>query len=278
MVSGVTPPDTSISARPATRATASRTSAGVMLSSSSRGAPAASAASISASSRTSTVSGRSGRAARARRTASPTPPASAEWFSLIEDRVVEPGAVVDAAAVRDRRLLQPPQPGRGLARVEQLRGPARAAHRGHHARGQRGDPRQAAEEVQRRPLAGQQRPRVALDHEHDRARLTPHALRPELEPRGGIEAAEDPAAISRPEMTPGAFWVIVARPRAPASTVAAVVDVTVADVLGERRLDQLVVGQLFAEHDDGAEVRVARAVQARARLAQLAQVARRPRR
>ena len=142
-------------------------------------------------SRTSTASGRSGRAARARRTASPTPPASAAWFSLIRIEVEEPDAVVDAAAVGDRALLERAQPRRGLARVEDLRAAAAPRDRAHDARGRGRHAREPAEEVQRRPLGGQQRPRRALDPQH-RRRASRHSpsgpsrsiARVRVEPRG----------------------------------------------------------------------------------------------
>ena len=91
-----------------------------MLSSSSRGAPAASACSISRASRTSTssVPASSGAAWRARSIAGGDPAGGRDVVLLDQDRVVEPGAVVDGAAGGDRRLLQRAQAGRRLARVE----------------------------------------------------------------------------------------------------------------------------------------------------------------
>ena len=189
---GVTPPDASSSARPSTWATAAATCSGVMLSSSSRGAPAASASSISAASRTSTASGRSGRAARARRTASPTPPASAAVVLLDQDEVVQAGAVVHAAAVGDRALLEAAQAGRRLARVEQLsrsRRPSAIART--TCAVAVATPGEPAEEVERGALGGQQRAGGALDAQHRRRRLAPLALRAEpLDRRVRVEPEE----------------------------------------------------------------------------------------
>ena len=217
-----TPPLTSSTARPPTCATAARTSSGVMLSSSSRGALASSASSISAASRTSTASGSSGRAARARRTASPTPPASAEWFSLIRMQSKSPIRWLTPPPCGDRGLLEHPQPRRRLARVEDLR-PA-LADAAHDARGLGRHAREAAEEVQRRALGGEQRARRALDAQH-RAALAPLALRPEpRRPRRRDRAAgTPPRRPPSPEITPGAFCVIVARAARRGATVASVV-------------------------------------------------------
>jgi hypothetical protein len=161
---------------------------------------------------------------------------------LDEDGVVEAGAVVDAAAVRDRRLLEPPQPRRGLARVEDLRHPARSAHRRHHARGQRRDPRQAAEEVQRSPLGGQQRPRVALDDERD-PRLPPHPLRPGLDVGGGIQPAEHARGDLEAGDDAGRLLGDRGAPAGARLDGGGGGGVAVADVLGEGGVDELVVRQ-----------------------------------
>ena len=138
--------------------------------------------------------GRSGRAARAAPHRLTHAARQRRVVLLDQDRVVEAGAVVDAAAVRDRRLLEPPQPRRGLARVEQLRGPARARGRATpRARSASRCRDSRPRKFERRPLGGQQRPRAALDHEHDRARLAPHALGPELDrPRRGPGGGRPP--------------------------------------------------------------------------------------
>src|SRR6187431_128753 len=76
---------------------------------------------------------------------------------LDEDPVVEAEAVVRAAATANRVLLEGAQSRRGLASVED-----RCAGAGDGvdvARGPGRDSRQAAEEVERRTLAGKDRPR-----------------------------------------------------------------------------------------------------------------------
>jgi hypothetical protein len=74
---------------------------------------------------------------------------------LDEDRVEQPAAVAHAAAHPHRLLLECPQARRRLARVEDAH--AGAGHRVHVARGERGDARQPAEEVQRHPLRREDR-------------------------------------------------------------------------------------------------------------------------
>ena len=84
----------------------------------------------------------------ARSTAVVIEPATARWLSLIRIAVVETEAVVAAAAALDRVLLELPQPGRRLARVEDLG--AGSLDRVDEAPRERGDAGQAAEDVQRR--------------------------------------------------------------------------------------------------------------------------------
>ena len=199
--------DTSSTARPATWATAARTSSGVMLSSSRRCAPASSASSISAASRTSTASGelRPGRARPSHRLAHAARQRGV--VLLDQDEVEQTDAVVDAAAVRDRGLLEHPQPGRGLARVEDLR-PALA----HATATMRAvfvaTPGQPAEEVQRRALGGQD---ARAPSPRPAAPARPRATRPpapsrcdarlRIEPQehglGDLEAGDHPGRLLR---------------------------------------------------------------------------------
>ena len=162
-----------------------------MLSSSSRGAPAASASSISAGrAPRPPAAGRAAPPARAA-TASPTPPASAAWFSLIRMKSYRPARWLTPPPSATARFSSARRPGRRLARVEQLRGAARRRDRPHDRRRQRGDARQPPEEVQRGPLGRQQRARRALDAQHRGGRLAPLPLRPEpLDGRVRVEPQE----------------------------------------------------------------------------------------
>ena len=72
-------------------------------------------------SRHSTSSGSPGRALARPSDGLPHPAGERGVVLLDQDRVVQPGAVVGAAAGGDRGLLQRPQPGRRLARVEDPR-------------------------------------------------------------------------------------------------------------------------------------------------------------
>ncbi len=220
----VTPPLASSVARPSTCATAARSPASSMLSSSSRGAPAASASSISRASRTSTssVSASCGacvaRACDRRRDAS----RGGDVVLLDQDRVVEPRAVVDRAAGRHRRLLERAQAGRRLARVEHAR--PRALHRGARRAppasrcptGARGSSARCAH----RSAA----PARALDRQH---RPRPRASAPPARERSSCaspsSSAKTSSAACSPKITPGAFCLIDARARASSATVASVV-------------------------------------------------------
>ena len=83
--------------------------------------------------------------------------------------------MVDPAAAADGVLLEGPQAGRGLARVEDR--DAGAGDRVDEATGERGDAGQAAEEVERGSLAGEDRPRGALDlGEHGGCRVDRRAV------------------------------------------------------------------------------------------------------
>ena len=222
----MTPPDASSVARPATCATAARSSSGDMLSSSSDVAPAASASSTSAIDRHSTSSASSGASSRARRTAAPTPPARAAWFSLIRIASYRPARWLVAPPAATAAFSSVPQPGRRLAGVEDHRsaGSDRLRHGPDAAGGHRRHARQPLQEVQRGPLARQQRPSAA-GHARHLAALAPDALvHQRLECDRPDRATRTRAAAgSRPKITPGAFCVISAVARASGATVAAVV-------------------------------------------------------
>ena len=176
-VSRVTPPLASSSARPATCATAARSCAASMLSSSSRGAPAASASSISCGLRTSTssVPASSGAASRARATACGDPAGGRDVVLLDQDRVVEARAVVDRAAGRHGRLLERPQARRGLARVEHPRAGALAprAPRARPSWPRRRGARGSSAPCARRSAARARRPPPPAPGRRPRARRPP---------------------------------------------------------------------------------------------------------
>ena len=89
------------------------------------------------------------------------PPAMRMWFSLTRIASYETDAVIDPAAAADGVLLDGPQPGRRLARVED-RDPGAGDLLDETAR-EGGDSGQAADEVERGALAGEDRPRRALE-------------------------------------------------------------------------------------------------------------------
>ena len=201
----VMPPLASSSARPATCATASAICSGrhVVEQQPRRARPPAPGRSRSRRAPRRRAGGPAGRA-RAR-TASPTPPASATWFSLMRIASKSPTRWLTPPPRRPR-ASPAPQARRRLAGVEDLRAAVRATPRGRRAPS-RSPRRRGAEEVQRRALGGQQRPRGAFDAQHRRARLAPLALGAEpLDRRtSGSSARNTASATSRPEMTPGAF-------------------------------------------------------------------------
>ena len=92
---------------------------------------------------------------------------------LDEDGVEQADAVVRAPAGGDRRLLERPQARRRLARVEDPRtGPFDLANA---PRGEGRDARELLQEVERRPLGGEDRPGRPVDLKH-RPALAPHPL------------------------------------------------------------------------------------------------------
>ena len=109
---------------------------------------------------------------------------------LDEDPVVEAEAVVRATAAANGVLLERAQPGRRLPGVEDRR--AGAFDRVDEAASERGDSGEAAEEVERRALAGEDCTRGACDpRDHGRASSETVAL--------GSERLELDLRIERPE-------------------------------------------------------------------------------
>ena len=167
-------------------------SSGGMLSSRIASAPAASASRTWSSVSHLDLHRKRRRRRASRSTATRSSRRRARWLSLIEDRVVEPEAVVAAAAARDRVLLERAQPGRRLARVEDLG--AGALDGVHVPARERGDAGEAAEEVERRALAGQDRRGAAREARDDRPAVDRVAVGGErFEAQVGIERVEDVA-------------------------------------------------------------------------------------
>ena len=244
-VSSVTPPRAS-SDRPAVplRDGRAHSSGRHVVEQDPRCAPAASASSSSARSRTSTSTGRSGaRPPRAACTAAPTPPASAEWFSLIRISSNRPMRWFVAAAGGHRGLLEHPQAGRRLARVEDARaGALDLAHA--PPRGQRRDAREAPEEVERRALGGRAargRGPGSRSTGPPSSRHTPSSTAAARVAHVRVERAEHPLGDVEPVDDAGRL-LADRRDRAPASaaTVASAGHVAGADVLGQGAGDQLV--------------------------------------
>ena len=155
-----TPPDTSTRRRrprrPGAAATHSATWSGAMLSSMTTVAPAATASSTWSRRSHSTSTMRPGHRCRARSTASVID-SPAEVVVLHQHGLGQAAPVVVAAAGPDRRLLQGPEARGGLAGVEDPGGRVGRGHGVHVAPGERGHARQVAEEVERRPLGGEDR-------------------------------------------------------------------------------------------------------------------------
>src|SRR3989304_3558685 len=118
MLSSLMPPETSTTARPFTTSTARSTCSTLLLSSRRASAPASSAWRSSASSRTSAwMSCRGPYFSRARRAASPRPPASRAWFSLMS-----------TASKRPQRRWERAHPAQERAGVAAKFGQDAAAH------------------------------------------------------------------------------------------------------------------------------------------------------
>src|SRR5207237_7545763 len=83
------------------------------------------------------------------------PACDAQMVLLDEDRVVEPGPVIRAAAAADRVLLERAEAGCRLARVEDRR--AGAVDSVDEGARERGDPTETAEQVERGAFAREDR-------------------------------------------------------------------------------------------------------------------------
>ena len=108
---------------------------------------------------------------------------------LDEDGVVEPEAVIEAAAAAHRIFLQGAQARRGLAGAAYAR--AGAGDRPHIGRGRGGDAGEVAEEIECGALCAKQRPRIAF-HRHQH-RLRSHGVAVALgrrERHGRVEGAK----------------------------------------------------------------------------------------
>ena len=173
-----------------------------MLSSSSRSAPAASASATSSRSRHSTSISSSGWAPATSSTAAPSPPASATWFSLIRIASSSPSRWLRPPPAATAAFSSARSPGVVL-RVSRISRPG-ASHGLDEAGGQGGDAGEVAEQVERRPLAGEQRPRRAGDHRDlRRDRVAPLALGRERLEALGAGLANASAAASRPKIDAG---------------------------------------------------------------------------
>ena len=230
-------------------ATASRISAGDMLSSRICSAPAASASRTSSSVSASTSIGRPLRLRAGAATAGATPPAARRWLSLIEDRVVEAEAVVACRRRSARRTSR-----------------ARAAPAS--SCGCRGSPRRC-----RRPRRRSARVSVAIPERRPRrlsavrspvstARVRPvmrassaGARRDHRPPRRartrafGSSAQKTASAAGRPQTTPGSLSSSVAVQRRVLGDGGLGRHVAAADVLGERgERDALEIELLGYDH------------------------------
>ena len=205
-LSGVMPPEASVTARPATSVTASRIWSGVMLSSRITSAPASRASRTWARSVTSTSTfTRWPTAAFARRTASPTPPATATWLSLMSTASSRPKRWLEPPPTRTAYFSRARSPGVVL-RVSATRAPVPAT---------RATTRRVWVAMpQRRPSrfsATRSADRIARagpDH-HGQHRPGGHVVavgRPELHLHPGVEQGEGPAGdlqAGHPPFPPG---------------------------------------------------------------------------
>ncbi len=153
-----------------------------------------------------------------------------------------PSRWLEAAAAANGVPLERPQAGRRLAGVEN-RG-ARPLDRLDVPRGQRRDAREAAEKVERSPLAGQDRARRAVEPGDGRCALEPLALLDErLDRDVPVEGAEDALGDGNAADDAGLLHEELAAAAGPGRDDAVGREVAVADVLGERCLDDAVEGR-----------------------------------
>ena len=163
-----------------------------------------------------------------------TEPGGANVVVLDQDAVVEPGAVVPAAADGDGVLLEDAQAGGGLARVEDR---DVGSGGGVHVAARQGrDAGQASEVVERGPLAGEDGAQRPGDPGGARAALDQVALLDEsLDLDLRVQALKTASTIASPQTTPGSLT------RSPRFRAVGVDDrvrrhVALAHVLGERRV------------------------------------------
>jgi hypothetical protein len=164
---------------------------------------------------------------------------------LDQHGVEEPEPVVVAAARQHGLLLEHPHPRGRLACVEDAS--ARPLHGAHVERGQRGDAGQAGQEVERDALAGKDRPRRA-GHLRHQATLAPF----------GLGGARVPAELRvhaakhglRHRQAGDHAVSLLLDPGAPSGAIGhegQAGDVRLADILGERSVDQLLHAESVAE-------------------------------
>ena len=131
-------------------------------------------------------------------------------------------AVVPAAAAAHGVFFQPPPAGRGLAGVEDAG--FRVGHQIDVLPRQRGDAREASQQIQQRPFGGEQTACGPFDDSDAKAFLGPAAvlrLRQPLQP--GISSARVVRTPGSPATTPGWRATTAARPTTSSPTSASVV-------------------------------------------------------
>jgi hypothetical protein len=120
--------------------------------------------------------------------------------------------------------------------------------RPHHGGGEGGDAGEPTEEVQGGSLGGEQRAGGALDAQHRRGRLAPRRLGPEALDRGRrVEPEEHLLGEGEPGDHPGRLLRDRRDAAGPRVDGGRHGDVAVADVLGERAVDQVLGGNGHAD-------------------------------
>ena len=194
-----------------------RTSSAVMLSSRIRSTPALSASATSASVSASTSIGRAVAIAERRDARRPIPPAIRRWFSLRRIASYSPSRWLVPPPHRTAYFSSARRPGRRLARVEDRR--AGSLDELDVARGQRRDAAEPAEQVERGPLAGEDRARGALDLGEARRHVRHASSSPvgeqRLDAHRRVERLEHRLRDREPATTPGSSSTSSARQRRP---------------------------------------------------------------
>ena len=174
--------------------------------------------------------------ARAARTAAPTPPAAATWFSLMRTMSNRPKRWL----CRRPRRPRPSPAAAASASSCACRGSARRCPRPPRRSGRSASRRRsgAAGSSARCARRSASRRASPVDPQHRRRARASRPRGPAARSRRRRRAARNAAsATSRPNTTPGAFWVIVRDARARRRDRRLRRDVAVADVLGERAGD-----------------------------------------